>query len=178
MKNEILAQAMTNIDDALIAEADEMPARGSRITSRTLMRNIYRWGAVAACALIAVGVLLAGNLGDTGVLLYGESIEDSPRTVYEYMRLAIIDVEDTNIPLELEFKKETKLTVAEGSMLVLDENGETLYEGTEYLASGSVSIILILPGNTEVCSIETDRGYNIVLNRNSESGVWYVNIEK
>jgi hypothetical protein len=40
MKNEILAQAMTHIDDALIAEADERRLHGSKITARTLMRNV------------------------------------------------------------------------------------------------------------------------------------------
>lgn len=177
MKNEILAQAMTNIDDALIAEADERPAKGSKITSRTLMRNIYRRVAVAACAILAVGVLLAGNLGGQDVLLYGESIEDSPRTVYEYMPLAII-IENSNIPLELEFKKETKLTLTTGSMIVLDEKGNTLYEGNEYVAAGKVALILTVPSDTEECIIETDRSYNIVLSPDSTSGVWYVNIEK
>ena len=177
MKNEILAQAMTHIDDALIAEADERPAKGSKITSRSLMRKIYRFGAVAACALLAVGVLLAGNLGGHDVLLYGESIEDSPRTVYEYMPLAIV-MENSSIPLELEFKKETKLTLTSGSMIVLDENGNTICEGNEYVANGKVAIIITVPSDTEECIIETDRSYNIVLRSDSNSGVWYVNIEK
>mgnify|MGYP003303440769 CR=1 FL=1 len=43
MKNEILATAMTHIDDALIAEADERCTRGAKITARTLMRNVYRY---------------------------------------------------------------------------------------------------------------------------------------
>ena len=83
MKNEILAQAMTHIDDALIAEADERRTRGAKITARTLMRNVYRYGAVAACLILAIGVLIAGNIGGQDVLLYGESIADSPRTVAE-----------------------------------------------------------------------------------------------
>lgn len=184
MKNEYLASALTHIDDALIAEADERPAKSQKITSRTLMRNIYRWGAVAACAILAVSLLIAGNLGGQDVLLYGESIADSPRTVYEYMPLAIayiadtFEVEDVNIPLELEFKKETKLTLTSGSMIVLDENGETAYEGNEYIAKGKVSIILTVPGDAEECIIETDRSYNIVLSPDSSSGIWYVNIEK
>ena len=177
MKNEILATALTYIDDDLIAEADERPSKGSKITSRTLMRNIYRWGAVAACALLLVGVLLAGNLGGQDVLLYGESIEDSPRTVYEYMPLAIV-IENSSIPLELEFKKETKLNLTSGSMIVLDENGNTLCEGNEYVAEGKVAIIITVPSDTEECIIETDRSYNIVLRPDSNSGVWYVNIEK
>lgn len=184
MKNEFLARAMTEIDEALIAEADERPAKSSKITARSLMRHVYRFGAVAACALLVVGVLLASNLGGQDVLLYGESIADSPRTVGEYMPLSIArivetaEVEDVNLPLELEFKKETKLTLTEGSMLVLDSEGNTAYEGTEYTASGKLSVILTLPGDLSECVIETNRGYNIVLTQDGESHVWYVNIEK
>ena len=184
MKNEILAQAMTHIDDALIAEADERRSRGAKITARTLMRNAYRWGSIAACLVLAVAVLIAANLSGQDVLLYGESIADSPRTVAEYMPRAVayvvdtLEVEDVNLPLELEFKKETTLTLTEGSMLVLDKNGDTLYEGNEFVASGSVSLIVTIPGTVEEAVINTSRGYNIVLTRNSESGIWYVNIEK
>lgn len=175
---------MTHIDDALIAEADEMPARGSKVTSRSLMRTVYRWGAVAAVALIMIGVFLAGNLGRQDVLLYGESIADSPRTVNEYIPRSVayivdtIEIEDINIPLELEFRKETKLTLTKGSMIVFDEQGETVYEGQEYLASGKTSVCLILPGDTDECIIETSRGKDIVLTRDTESGIWYVYIEK
>ena len=184
MKNEILAQAMTHIDDALIAEADERRSRGAKITARTLMRNAYRWGSIAACLVLAVAVLIAANLSGQDVLLYGESIADSPRTVAEYMPRAVfhivetLEVEDISLPLELEFKKDTTLTLNEGVMLVLDESGDTLYEGNEFVASGSVSIIVTIPGNAEEAVINTSRGYNIVLTRNSESGIWYVNIEK
>lgn len=184
MKNEILAQAMTHIDDALIAEADERRSGGAKITARSLMRNAYRWGSIAACLVLAVAVLIAANLSGQDVLLYGESIADSPRTVSEYMPLALahivetLEAPDVQIPLELEFKKETKITLTSGSMIVLDENGDTLCDGTEYLASGSVSLIVTLPGDAEECIIETDRGYNIVLTQDGESHVWYVNIEK
>ena len=184
MKNEILAQAMTHIDDALIAEADERRTRSAKITARTLMKNAYRWGSVAACMILAVVVLIAASISGQDVLLYGESIADSPRTVAEYLPRAVayvvdtIEVEDVSLPLELEFKKETLLTITSGSMLVLDQNGDTLCEGTEYLANGSVSIIVTLPGTADEAVITTSRGYNIVLTRNSESGIWYVNIEK
>lgn len=179
-----MARAMTEIDEALIAEADERPAKSSKITARSFVRQVYRFGAVAACALLVVGVLLAGNIGGQDVLLYGESIADSPRTVNEYIPRSVayivdtIEVEDINIPLELEFKKKTTLTLTEGSMIVFDENGDTVYEGREYLASGKVSICLTLPGDTDECVIETSRGDNIVLTRDAESGIWYVYIEK
>ena len=175
---------MTHIDDALIAEADERRTRGAKITSRSLMKNAYRWGSIAACLMLAVVVLIAASISRQDVLLYGESIADSPRTVNEYMPLALVHIVETleapdvQIPLELEFKKETTLTLTSGSMIVLDENGDTLYDGTEYLADGSVSIIITLPGDAVEAIIETDRGYNIVLTQDGESHVWYVNIEK
>ena len=184
MKNEFMARAMTEIDEVLIAEADEMPVRSSKITARTLARQVYRWGSIAACAILVVAVLIAGNIGGQDVLLYGESIADSPRTVGEYMPRSIahivetVEIEDVSLPLELEFKKETKLTLTEGSMLVLDSNGNTVYEGTEYTVSASVSIILTIPGDLSECIIETNRGYNIVLTQDGESHIWYVNIEK
>ena len=179
-----MARAMTEIDEALIAESDEISAKSSKITARSLMRHVYRWGAVAACAILVVGVLLASNIGGQDVLLYGESIADSPRTVGEYMPRSIahivetVEIEDVNLPLELSFKKDTKLTLTEGIMLVLDSDGNTVYEGSEYTASGNISIILTLPGDLEKCIIETNRGYNIVLTQDGESHIWYVNIEK
>ncbi len=180
MKNELLAKAMTEIDDALIAEADERAA-GSKITRRSLMRNIYRFGSLAACALIMIGLIVAGNLSSQEVLLYGKSIAEEPGTVSEYMPRAVahlIDEIDVEIPLELQFKKETALTLCEGSLTVLDNKGDTIYVGGEYTAKGSLSVILTIPAEaTEVC-IETDRSYNIVLTKDAQSGIWYVNIQK
>lgn len=185
MKNELLAQAMTHIDEALIAEADEAPAaKRSRITSQVLLRGVRRWGgAVAAVALIAICIFFSGSLGGRDVLLYGESIADSPRTVNEYIPRSVAYVVDTvaddiNLPLELEFKQKTKLTLSEGRMLVFDENGETVCEGREYIAYGKTSVCLILPGDADECIIETSRGNDIVLTRDTESGIWYVYIEK
>ncbi len=180
MKNELLARAMTEIDVALIAEADERPAKKG-FTQITLVKNIYRWGSVAACAMIMVGIFAFGIFGRNDVLLYGESIADSPRTVSEYMPRAVahmIDTIDVEIPLELDFGRKTALTVAGGEMTVLDKNGNTLYEGKNYTAKGKVSICISLPNDASECIIETDRDYNIVLTRDEISGSWCVNIQK
>ncbi len=175
MKNELLARAMTEIDDALIAEANERPAR-SKVTHRTLLQAVYRWGTIAACALLVLGVVIAGNLGSNDVLLYGESITDQSKMIN--MPRAIAHMIDTEIPLELEFKKETTLTLTEGVMTVLDGGGEVVFEGSEYTVRGSISMILTLPAEATEALIETDRGYNIVLTKDIQSGNWYVNIQK
>jgi hypothetical protein len=91
-----------------------------------------------------------------GVLLYGENVSDSPRTITEYMPRAVTHLVDpaliteVSLPLELEFKKETTLTLAEGTMSVIDRDGNTVYTGNSYKAKGAVSICVQLPpGATE-----------------------------
>ena len=179
-----MARAMSHIDDALIEEANETPVRRAKILTPKVMKNITRFGSIAACVILVIGIMIVGNRRGSQVLLYGESVSDSPRTITEYMPRAVTHLVDpaliteVSLPLELEFKKETKLHLTEGSMMIIDENGETLYEGLEYTANGKVSMILSFPGNAPKCIIETNRGYNIVLTQDGESHIWYVNIEK
>ena len=185
MKNEKMAQAMSFIDYALIEEANEVPAKKqTRILEGSFLRSISRYGGVAACALLIIGLVFIANISGNDVLLYGESLNDNPTTITEYLPRSVqhsIEPQtliEISLPLELEFKKETKLTLTSGSMLVLDENGETIYEGDEFVASGSVSIIVTIPGDAEEFIIKTNRSYNIVLKPDQDSGIWYVNIEK
>ena len=182
MKNERLARAMTQIDYALIEEAEEMPKR--KTISPERLNKIARYGGMAACMLLVVGALLLGTIRSPELLLYGEEITSEARLINEYMPRSVAywaspaDSMSQTIPLELEFKRSTTLTVSGGEMVVLDENGEVVYSGTEYLAKGNVSLCIALPDGSEGCTVVTDRGYKIVLNMDAKSGLWYVNIEK
>ncbi|MBQ9079575.1 MAG: hypothetical protein IJY27_00715 [Clostridia bacterium] len=184
MKNEFLARAMTHIDSALIEEANATPVRNKFRLSENAARGIYRWGSLAACAILLVGMLLINKFGSNDVLLYGESITAQPRTIAEYMPRAVTYAVDpaaltsVSLPLELEFERVTELTAEHGNMIVLDENGETVYSGDKYTADGAISLCIQLPPEMAECVISTNRGYNIVLELDSESGLWYVNIEK
>lgn len=181
MKNEFMARAMSHIDDALIEEANEAPARRAKVLN---LKTVYRFGSIAACAAVIIGMLAVGQMMGNGVLLYGESIGDSPKTITEYMPRAVMHVVDPSIitevslPLELEFKRETALTLAEGTMSVIDKDGNTVYTGNSYKAKGAVSICVQLPPEATEGVIMTDRGYDIVLSKEIDTGVWLVNIEK
>lgn len=184
MKNEFMARAMSCIDDALIEEANETPVRRARVLTPKTMNAIIRYGSMAACALLIVGVMVIGQMSSGGVLLYGESVSDSPRTITEYMPRAMTHLVDpaliteVSLPLELEFRKETTITLAEGTMSVIDRNGDTVYTGNTYTAKGAVSICIQLPPEATEGVIMTDRGYDIILTKEDETGVWLVNIEK
>ena len=184
MKNELMARAMTHIDDALIEEANEIAVSRKWFMRSEFTKRLYQYGSLAACAVLIIGVLLMSGLGGSDVLLYGESISESPQMITVYMPRAVtysIDpalLTEVNLPLEFDFLKKTELKLDTGTMIVLDEEGNTVFEGTDYEAKGHISVCITLPAEETKCRIETNRGYNIVLSQDEHSGLWYVNIEK
>ncbi len=184
MKNELLARAMTNIDDELIEQANAAPVRRARILKLKTAQQITRWGSIAACVAVMIAVVIATRMSGNDVRLYGESITDAPRTITEFMPRSVthsvdpISLTAVSLPLELEFDRSTTLTLETGSMEVLDQNGNTIYSGEQYCVRGSVSMCITLPPYATRCVINTDRGYNIVLEQDGESALWYVSIEK
>jgi hypothetical protein len=184
MKNEKMAQAMSYIDYALIEEANETAAPKGKVLTGRFMRGISRYGSLAACLVLVFAIVLIARLGGNDVLLYGESISDSPRTITEYIPRSVVhSVEpqtftEVSLPLELEFKKATELTLDIGEMIILDKNGDTVFSGNTYVAKGKVSMCLSFPSDVTYATISTNRDYNIVLTKDLESGAWYVNIEK
>lgn len=182
MKNELMARAMSHIDNALIEEAEEMPKRN--VLAPELLGKLTRYGGMAACMMLVIGAVLLGTLRGPEVLLYGEEVTTEARMVNEYIPRSVTysvspaEATPSIIPLELEFKRSTSLATDTCEMIVLDNSGDVIYQGGEYVADGKTSLCLSLPEGTDNCIIATDRGYKIVLNMDEESGLWYVNIEK
>ena len=182
MKNEHVARAITQIDYKLIEEANETPSRKG--LNGDLLGKLMRYGSVAACLLVVVGAFMLSSLRGPGVLLYGEEITADGRVINEYLPRAIsysvspAEIATHTIPMELDFKRTTELTVDFGELIVIDGEGNEVHRGKEYRAVGETSLCLSLPESTQRCVIVTDRGYNIVLNQDPTSGLWYVNIEK
>ena len=180
MKNEKMAQAMSYIDYALIEEANETAAPKGKVLTGRFMQSISRYGSIAACLLVILGIVFVSRMGINDVLLYGESISGSPKTITEYMPRSVVHlVEPTtftevSLPLELEFKVKTQLTLDVGEMIILDKNGDTIFQGNEYVASGKTSMCLAFPSDVVNATIRTNRGYNIVLTKDLESGAWCV----
>ena len=179
-----MARAMTYIDADLIDEANETAAPKRTMSSGEIMRRLYSMGVVAACAVLAIGIMFFSKSAAPGVLLYGESISAESRCVTEYMPRSIIfsvephAITEISIPLELNFSKKTELSVVGASMIILNDAGECEYEGTSYEVSGKVSICLVVPADKSAVVIETNRNYNIVLTLDAESSDWYVHIDK
>ncbi len=173
MKNDLPARAMSHIDDALIEEASFEKVQVSRTAFTRKM--LIRFGSLAACAVIAVGIFFMSRMNGSQVLLCGEALtEDQPIAVNAPRTIAYeLDVtQQMNIVLDLEFKGNTSLRAENAQMTVLNENGEQLFSGIQYTAKGAV--LIKLEAMQSECSIVTDRGYDIVLKLDGQSQLWTI----
>ena len=181
MKNEFLARAMTNIDSALIDEANEMPSKRATLLTPAFFSGFKRYGALAACLVLIVGAIIAVNSATPGVILYGEPITANARNITEYIPAAMASNDEDGtrvIPLELEFRKTTVLSTENANISVLDGEGNEIFSGKTYTAKGKQNLVLSLPESETEATVSTDRGYDIVLKKDDQLGLWYVFIDK
>ena len=120
MKNEVMARAITELDDALIEDA--MQAAPRQISPWR------RWCAAAAClVLVAAAGLAVPAVSQPAVSLHGTALTAQPAPVDETAPLRIADPEDTEpveAELELTLRRETALAVSEGTLTVRQEGQE------------------------------------------------------
>ena len=161
MKNDLPARAMTYIDDALIEEADVGTIQVRRTVN--VKKMFLQFGSLAACAVIAVGVFLVSLMGSSQVSFYGEAMKDgvSMTANANLPRMASATEQTEPIELKLSFKKPTEISVDGIEMTVCTENGEELFRGTKYTATGTV-LISLMPQDAETI-IVTDKGYSLLV---------------
>ena len=180
MKNEKIARAMTHIDDALILEAAAVggsQSRGGRILK--WQQSFVRWGSLAACLLIAVGIML-GSLTGGGVTLEGQRLGGEPILISSSAGRSTPQTvsysSDTVPEFTLDFGKSTTLDTEDGTLeqVLSDGTIQALDEKTPI--RGAVTLRLQLDKDVTHCTITTDRDYSIVLD--NVNGEWYISIEK
>lgn len=129
MKNEILARAMTEIDDELLAEARE-PVKKKRPNFRVVTKYI---GAMAACFALVLSLVLFGNYGRDAfdVSVDGLAIEEQsgelmlPRVSVHTQDSSPRDKKRMTVPIKIEANGETVVTASEGGILCTADGEET-----------------------------------------------------
>ena len=177
MKNEKLAHALTHIDDDLIVEAAQTgESRSGRILS--WQRTVVRWGSLAACLLLAVGIVLGSMSG--GVTMDGQRLGEQPAPISVSSSRSTpqtIDYSAENtLEFTLDFAKSTALTPAAGSLAVVNPDGSLTPVADGHAVRGAVTLRLTLESTATSATISTDRGYDIIVSLIADE--WYVNIEK
>lgn len=137
MKNEILARAIGDIDDDLIADAHTVSGR-----VRIPLRRLY---AMAACMLLFFGALLYVRLPGDAIRFGGDALSDTPVVVQDAMPAVhttdpcMRDGNVLTVSLELSLRDATRIAAADGTFELL--RGETaFYVGNAYTTSGRLTL--------------------------------------
>lgn len=130
MKHEALTQAISMIDDELLAEAQE-PSKRRRAFPTALKICI---GAAACAAAVGLSLLIPRG-GSAGILVYGEDPAKAPvsvRTVTDAGDNAgaaaarAFALECTDIPVEIVTSEKTVVNISGGELFIAVENEDTV----------------------------------------------------
>mgnify|MGYP004517619769 CR=1 FL=1 len=129
MKNEILAKAITEIDDDLLTEARE-PIKKKQYDYRVITRYV---GALAACFVLVFTFVYFGYNGSGGpfdVAINGQSLADSTDNVVVHQialhtgEPSVRDKNKMTVPLEVKANGETVITAADGGIICTADGTE------------------------------------------------------
>ena len=113
----------------------------------------YAAGLVAACLVLALGIGIFFQGGEPSIMINGQTLESS--IVYHDVAPAA-ELRTSGVftvPMELELPEKSRITVTHGQ-LILGEG-----EPTEELnASGSVTLMWMIPRGTKMCEMHIDGG--------------------
>lgn len=160
MVNEVMAQAITGIDDELITNAY------NAYNKKHNKKTIYAIISVAACLVLVftAGFLFAPK--NTQVYLDGEKITGNPVIVSSPLSTASISPrlsDELSVHLTLDFKAETRIFTDSGSFSVCGITEDTLfYTGRDFTADKETAKkTLSLYWTVE--NPETDKTYTLTL---------------
>ena len=138
MVNEVMARAVTGIDDELIT--DDYTASAKKKSRKPL----YALVSIAACLVLVFTAVLLSAPNRTQVYLQGEKITHKPVLVSSPLSEAFISPRvspELTISLTLDLgKAETRIYTSEGKFTLCSINQDTLfYEGNDYIADKSTA---------------------------------------
>lgn len=150
MKNEILAKAITGIDDDLIADAHTVP------TPKLI--PFKRIAALAACfaVIISTAMWFSSN-GKAAITVFNKKLSAEPVIISQAIDnpdiRAYSQSEDVQFAAEINIRVngETTISVSSGSMQITDLDGNILmYQGAEYKTEKDVQIIWSVEATADV----------------------------
>lgn len=174
MKNEVMALALTEIDDNLITDAADAKHR------RKAFRPVYALCAVAACLILVFTFVLnfPKSTPDAKLLLGEDVISHSPIEIHLPATVSARSTDNgISLTLTLQISENTKIKVSHGKMdICSSDNTDLIFSGTEYTTDKPVNINWNLDG-TDINSVYTlTLGDSIVYNLsyNESTSLWSI----
>lgn len=147
---------MTNIDDDLIAEAEE------KTPIRFPKAAIRRAVAAAACIVFVVAAVFAYFATDSvKIIAYGTELSASP--IAAHIPSAVSEEPTRSakpaitVPLEIDCRREITVEALDGTFEAFSSDGETVYSGTIYEGRGKIVIEWTIYGS------DTDASYTLAV---------------
>ena len=175
MKNELLAKAITEIDDALIvaARADVRPAK----RKLPLRHAMY---AAAACFLLLCGIaFLLLRSSTPKIVVYGQTLENAPIPIAAHASatsdLRLYEEGELAILLELKSRKAVSIQADDGSIEVYSATQQLLSAGKECTKQGPLTVCWRIPSpNAEkVYTLRLDPGGTVLsLSYDAQQDQW------
>ena len=145
MKHEALTDAISMLDDDILAEAQEPFRR--RSAAPILMKSCL--AAAALCAAVA-GFLLIPKSGGVDVLIMGEDPSRQPVAISSgdsglVSAVRAFSLEYTEIPVEIKSAQKTIISISGGELYLSGEGNERVPAASPYEVDGSGSLIWSVP---------------------------------
>ena len=139
MKSEVMAAAITGIDEKLIADASNIGKK------KRSLRPIYGICALAACLVLVFTFMFTGKEKTVSPQLFINGTEISQTQIMASSPKTHLARETSNeicVELTLSTERDTALKVSHGKMDICstDDTGTLYYTGNEYTTRESVSI--------------------------------------
>ncbi len=138
MANEVMARALSEIDDELIVNAYTASRK------KRNLKPLYGIGAAAACLVLIFTVIFGTLSKDTKVYLNSDKVTSTPVAIASPLSPASMFPRATtgvlSIHFELDLKGETEITCSQGTFSICGINQDTLfYTGSKHLVEKEIA---------------------------------------
>ena len=133
MVNEVMAQAITGIDDDLVCEAYNATGKKGSI------KFLYTTASIAACIVLVLTAVLFAVPKAPAVFIDSNKLTSAPIEVSSPVSPASVTprtLQDVTVNLDINLRKtETRISCTEGTFTLCGKNQDTLFfEGTDFTA--------------------------------------------
>ena len=170
MKNEIMARALTQIEDALLEDAQKKtPKRG-----QNFLRGLY---AAAAClAVLFCSVLFLRLTAVPGITVNGTELGTEPIPVAASAEPYVVRFFDGSerVTLQISVRRETEIRVSSGTFDVFCGT-ERIGSGTSFTGQGELSVRWVIPdADSRQCYEMTVGSTTLLLTYDSSLNGWII----
>jgi len=178
MKHEVMAAAITDIDEKLIEDAEtKRPAKRS-------FRSLYAICAVAACLIIVFTFVFiiqpSKTVTESPKLSFNDTlVGDTPVNINAPASLKARGIDQrVSLSLSLEISEDTCIKVSQGKMDIClsDNTDKVIFSGDKYKTDKSVNINWYIDGSdiNSVYTLTLDDSINYTLSYDASTSVWSI----